>query len=416
MRISLASRSALRVLRQRGFVASETHPEETEQVLSAPCKVYAGYDPTADGLHVGSLVTLMALAHLQRAGHTPVVLIGGATGLIGDPSGRETERSMLGEDEAAANAAKVGGDALTVLLRACDPNGPRPVLVNNADWWGGMSAMTLLRDIGRHFRVPAMLRRESVARRMESQEGISFTEFSYQLLQSHDFFHLHRGLGVNVQIGGSDQWGNITAGIEYAKRRGATTERLAGITVPLISGKDGNKLGKSAGNAVWLSENKSSHIELYQYFIQNATDVAAPKWMALLTLMTESEISESCQRGGGAAQKELAYRVVELLRGPEAAEEAKKKSEALFSGVADAGNAALSLTREKLRSMSVVELLVAAGLVASKAEARRLVEQGGVYVEEKKAEDGAAKLLCADDQKVLFVRAGKKKRAMINLS
>jgi tyrosyl-tRNA synthetase len=179
--------SALRVLRERGFVASETHPEETELVLSKPTKIYAGYDPTADGLHVGSLVTLMALAHLQRAGHTPVVLLGGATGLIGDPSGRETERSMLSETEAASNAAKVAGDAISLLLRATDPNGPRPVVVNNADWWTvkdkklfeyvslinqkGISSMSLLRDIGRHFRVPTMLRRESVSRRMESQEG-----------------------------------------------------------------------------------------------------------------------------------------------------------------------------------------------------------------------------------------------------
>ena len=405
--------SGLRALRDRGFVASETHPEETDDVFSRPTKVYAGYDPTADGLHVGSLVTLLALAHLQRAGHTPVVLIGGATGLIGDPSGRETERAMLDEAKAAENAARVAGDAASVLLRACDPEGPRVVLVNNADWWKGMGSMELLRDVGRHFRVPTMLRRESVSRRMESQEGISFTEFSYQLLQAHDFFHLHRGMGVCVQLGGSDQWGNITAGIEYAKRRGATQQRLAGVTVPLISTKDGQKLGKSAGNAVWLAESKTSHVDMYQYFVQNATDEMVPKWMGLMTLMTPQQIAEACALGGGKAQKELAYRVVELVRGTEAAESARTASEALFAG--EESSVCLAVARSKAETMTVVELAVEASLVPSKAEARRVIEQGGMYVNEVRVESVAAKLGPQSGSSV-FLRAGKKNRKQIKLT
>jgi tyrosyl-tRNA synthetase len=303
---------------------------------------------------------------------------------------------------------------VSVLLRATDPEGPRPVLVNNGDWWRGVSAMGMLRDIGRHFRVPTMLRRESVARRMESQEGISFTEFSYQLLQAHDFYHLHDKLKVCVQIGGSDQWGNITAGIDYAKRRGSTA-RLAGLTVPLIATKDGSKLGKSAGNAVWLSEGKTSHVDLYQYFVQNATDEMVPKWMGLMTLMSREAIAEACSRGGGAAQKELGYRVVELLRGTEAAEEAKSRSEALFSGAESAENALLEVSRDRLQKLSVAELALEVGLVPSKAEARRLVEQGGLYINEARIDDATAKVQCAATESVLFLRAGKKKRVMVKV-
>lgn len=325
-----------------------------------------------------------ALGHLQRAGHTPVVLIGGATGLIGDPSGRETERILLAHQDAKNNAEKVTVDALRVLERAMDANGPRPIVVNNADWWSKISSMDLLRDIGQHFRVPTMLRRESVSRRMQSQEGISFTEFSYQLLQSHDFFHLHKTSGVCVQIGGSDQWGNITAGIEYAKRRNVS-ERLAGLTLPLISTKDGNKLGKSAGNAVWLAPEKTSHLDLYQlstwkdvsllsvfeisssfrYFVQNATDEVVGQWLHLLTLLPTESIARVCAQGGGASQKELAYRVVELVRGTDAAEEARRASLALFGG--SAGDAPqLAMSREKLAKITLVEVMVESGLAPSK--------------------------------------------------
>ena len=205
VRRAWSSYNSLAALRQRGFISDETHEGETASLLQRPMRVYAGFDPTADGLHVGSLVSLMALAHLQRGGHTPVVLLGGATGTIGDPSGRDTERVPLAVETVAENCAKIGSDAASVLIRASDPALASPVLVNNADWYKGMPVIEFLRDIGTHFRVPTMLRRESVARRMESQEGISFTEFSYQLLQSHDFYALYKELGVTMQLGGSDQ-------------------------------------------------------------------------------------------------------------------------------------------------------------------------------------------------------------------
>lgn len=385
------------------------------ELLKEPTAAYAGYDPTADGLHVGSLVTLMALSHLQRAGHTPVILIGGATGLIGDPSGRDTERSLLSEKEATENCAKVGADALTVVLRASDPNGPKPVLVNNADWYSSMTAMTLLRDIGRHFRVPTMLKRESVARRMDSQEGISFTEFSYQLLQSHDFFQLHKGLNVCLQLGGSDQWGNITAGIEYAKRRGST-KRMAGITVPLISSKDGQKLGKSAGNAVWLSDRKTSHFDLYQYFVQTPSDDMVARWMGLMTLMPMDEIAKACAVGGGHAQRVLAREVVALLRGEEAAAQAIKDSEALYgSGGAEGLEASVVLSRQKLSSLTAVDIALQAGLVPSKAEARRLISQGGLYVNDTRIEDGANTLTLGADENSFIIRAGKRKRLLVKI-
>ena len=362
---------------------------------------------------MGSLVTLMAMAHLQRGGHAPIALLGGATGLIGDPSGRDSERIPLDPNVVANNCEAIGSDAMSVLGRASDPAMPQAALVNNARWYESMPVLEFLGTIGSHFRVPTMLRRESVARRMESQEGISFTEFSYQLLQSHDFYHLRQHLGVGLQIGGSDQWGNITAGIDYAKRRGIK-EPMAGITTPLLETKDGQKLGKSAGNAVWLSERKTSHFDLYQYFVQNATDEKLRSWMSLLTMMPMEEIEEICaNNSNGHAQHMLAFNVVALVRGQAAAESAKLESEALFQKTGNAEPNA-HLTREKASISTLVEICVELNVSASKAEAKRLIEQGGLYVNEKRIENISEKL-SHDIQDTFELRAGKKKRFLVKI-
>ncbi len=271
-----------------------------------------------------------------------------------------------------------------------------------------------------------MLRRESVSKRLESAEGISFTEFSYQLLQSHDFYHLQKTMGVCVQLGGSDQWGNIVAGIDYSRRRGVL-DRMAGLCVPLISTKDGQKLGKSAGNAIWLNEKKTSNLDLYQYFVQNATDESCggfvfpllkripliffliTVWMKLLTMMDIEELDRLSNLGGGSSQKELAYRVVELVRGVDAAEEAKKASIALFEGSGSTENVQVCS-----QELTLAEILVRFGLAPSKAEARRLVEQGGVFVSEERQTDAFAKLK-AHIGNVVMLRAGKKKRVAIKI-
>jgi tyrosyl-tRNA synthetase len=424
----LSGATALSTLERRGFVSAAT--QDADKVLGKATAVYAGYDPTADGLHVGSLVTLMALGHLQRHGHTPVVLVGGATALIGDPSGRDTERSLLGEATVRSNCEHVGRDALHVLSAVCDPAGPAPLLVNNADWFGNMSALQLLRDVGRHFRVSAMLGRESVHRRMESSEGISFTEFSYQLLQAHDFFHLHKARGVCVQLGGSDQWGNITAGIDYAKRQGVA-QQLCGVTVPLIQTRDGAKLGKSAGNAIWLSESRTSNFDLFQYFIKTPSDDLVGLWMSLMTTLSMDEIAAAAARGEGHPQRVLARSVVELLRGPEAALAAEQASAALYYNDKAPDPETPNVTLPAGGPLGLLDVACRAGIAASKSEVRRLIEQGlfslrglcisssttdlttgGLYVNGTRMSD-VATILQPDNNGVLVMSAGKRRRLLI---
>ena len=252
---------------------------------------------------------------------------------------------------------------------------------------------------------------------METQEGISFTEFSYQLLQAHDFYHLKKELGVNIQVGGSDQWGNITAGIDYCKRRGVK-DKLVGVTVPLVFAKNGQKLGKSANNAVWLSDAKTSDFDMYQYFIQTATDELVGSWLRLMTLMPIEEIEEVCRSSvGGHAQRVLAYKVVELVRGREAADRAKEKSESLFQSSNGAGSQDLtsdaSISRADVDSKTVFEIVSDLKLLKSKSETRRMIEQGGLYVDEQRVESVESQIKI--EAQSFVIRIGKKKRFLIEI-
>lgn len=348
---------------------------------------YGGFDPTAPSLHVGSLVPIMGLMHLQRAGHKPVALVGGGTALIGDPSGKASERQLLDAETVRANGAAI----LKQLEHFLDFSGPyAAVSADNSEWLRGLDLLDFLRETGKHFTVNYMLAKESVKARIET--GISFTEFAYMLLQAHDFLELHRRRGVTLQLGGSDQWGNITAGIELIRR--AEGAEAHGITLPLVATAGGTKFGKTEAGTVWLDASRTSPYQFYQFWI-NTEDRDAASYLRMFTLFSRAEIEElesqmQAQPEQRAAQRALAADVTTRVHGVEAARIAEEVSSVLF-GKRDATDLSLpvieALSREipfseiaQSEAGSVADLVVSSGLAPSKGAARRLLEQGGVYV------------------------------------
>lgn len=359
-----------------------------ESLAAGRVSAYCGFDPTAPSLHVGNLVPVMGLAHLQRHGHRPVVLIGGGTGLIGDPSGKSTERPLADESVVAANAAAIR----TQLGRFLDFAGPKAaVMRDNAEWLHPLRAVEFLRDVGKHFTVNYMLAKESVKARLEA--GISFTEFAYMLMQAYDYLELYRRERVTLQVGGSDQWGNITAGCELIRRvEGASAHAM---TFPLVATASGAKFGKTEAGAVWLDPARTSPYRLYQFWV-NADDRDVGTYLRFFTFKTRAEIEaldgatrEHPERREG--QHALARDVTAHVHGDDAARAAEQVSALLFGGGDPRGlsPAALDALRAEVPftevravddGLDVVELFVTAGLAASKGAARRLLEQGGVYV------------------------------------
>lgn len=348
---------------------------------------YAGFDPTAASLHVGSLVPIMGLVHLQRAGHTPVALVGGGTALIGDPSGKASERQLLDEETVRSN----GEGILTQLERFLDFSGPyAAVSADNSEWLRGLDLLEFLRDTGKHFTVNYMLAKESVKARIET--GISFTEFAYMLLQAYDFLELRRRQGVTLQLGGSDQWGNITAGIELIRR--ADGAEAHGITLPLVSMADGTKFGKTEAGTVWLDAGRTSPYQFYQFWI-NAEDRDAGSYLRMFTLLSraaieelESQLKEHPEKR--EAQRALAAEVTTRVHGVDAARIADEVSSVLF-GKREATELSLPVIEALSREIpfseigpgetpSIADLMTTSGLAPSKGAARRLLEQGGVYV------------------------------------
>src|SRR5687767_8851226 len=386
-------RSYLDELSWRGLLAQSTEGA-AEALAAGPVSGYCGFDPTADSLHVGNLVAIMGLVHLQRAGHRPVALVGGGTGLIGDPSGRATERPLADIAVIEANAEAIRKQ----LERFLDFTGASAASMrNNADWLVPLGAVALLRDVGKHFSINYMLAKESVKSRLE--EGISFTEFAYMLLQAYDFFELNRRFGVALQIGGSDQYGNITAGCELVRR--STGGSVHGVTMPLITKSDGTKFGKSESGNVWLDAARTSPYRFYQFWI-NADDHDASRYLRYFTLLERDEI-ESLDRAiaeqpeNREAQAKLAIDVTSRVHGPEAAAMARDVSRLLFDRKADPrefGPAALQVLRDEIpfvrmnavqdangnRQASVLDMLVETGLAKSKGEARRQLQQGAVTI------------------------------------
>lgn len=411
-------------LRARGLLHDTTDVDALRRRLSeGPITVYAGFDPTADSLHVGNLVPLLLLRRFQDAGHRPVALAGGATGMIGDPGGRSSERNLLDAATLDANLAAIVPQLEMLLDFTAGPT--CAVLVDNRDWTESMGVLEFLRDVGKHVTVNAMLAKESVRSRVESEAGISYTEFSYMLLQANDYRHLHAALGVELQVGGSDQWGNITAGIDLIRRTSGA--HVHGLTVPLVTRADGQKFGKSVDGAVWLSPERTTPYAFFQYFV-NVDDRDAERFLLQLTLLPVGGIAEVMAEhardpGARTAQRRLALEVTALVHGRAEAERAASASTGFTRGVGELDVAAWEELAASLPvidvpdgsiGLEIVVVLADSGALASRGEGRRLVAQGGLSLNDEPVTEGRV-LAPTDfaDGRWAMVRRGKKQRVVL---
>ena len=420
-------------LKWRGLIADCTDETGLAARLAAgPITLYCGFDPSADSLHVGNLVPLLVLRRFQLFGHKPIAVAGGATGSIGDPSGKTTERQLLSFDRIAANIAAVK-EQLRRLLDFDAPANPA-LLVDNADWTAGVSYLDFLRDIGKHFSVNMMVAKESVKARMEDREcGISYTEFSYMLLQAFDFYHLCHHHDCELQVGGSDQWGNITAGIDLIRRK--LGRQAFGLTQPLITNADGTKFGKTVAGAVWLSSAKTSVYRFYPYWIRS-DDRDVVRYLKYFTFLSREEIEaleqqHQAQPESRAAHQALAWGVTAMVHGASAAQEARRASEVLFGGhlgdiseatfselAAEVPSARIERSNLEGRGIPLLELAVKTGLYESKGAARRDVMAKGFYLNNVREENpqrtvGAGDLLFG---KHLLLRRGKRNYLLVSAS
>jgi tyrosyl-tRNA synthetase len=417
-------------LQWRGLLADCTDAEQLPKRLAEkPLALYCGFDPTADSLHVGHLVPLLALRRFQNDGHLPIAVAGGATGSIGDPSGKSAERQLLTKDQIAANLAAVRPQLARLLDFDSKSNPAR--LVDNADWTAPVSFLDFLRDIGKHFSVNQMVAKESVRARMEDREvGISYTEFSYMLLQAFDFYHLCKEYNCELQIGGSDQWGNITAGIDLIRKKLARP--AFGLTLPLITKADGTKFGKTEGGSVWLDPKRTSVYRFYQFWI-NTDDRDVISHLKFFTFLGREEIADLEQKqaanpGAREAHRALAKAVTDMIHGESATQDALRASQILFGGEVtgisetnfnDVAGEVPTKEIEKARldgaGLPLVELLVHAGLCPSKGQARKDLEGGGIYVNNMRV--SAPQHVVASGEllfgKHLLLRKGKKNYVLI---
>lgn len=416
-------------LKWRGLVADCTDAAELEKKITAPITVYCGFDPTADSLHVGNLVPLLALRRFQLLGHHPIALAGGATGCIGDPSGKSAERQLLTKEILDGNIAKVRAQLAKLLDFESKQNPAR--LVDNASWTAGITFLDFLRDIGKHFTVNQMVAKESVRARMEDREvGISYTEFSYMLLQAFDFYHLAKETGCELQIGGSDQWGNITAGIELTRKK--ISKQVYGLTLPLITNADGSKFGKSVSGAIWLDPKKTSVYKFYQFWI-NTDDRDVVRYLKYFTFLSQAEI-EALEKahtenpGGRVAHRALAKATTDLIHGAGATTEAIRASEILFGGelkdvsestfneiVGEVPTKELELAKLEGAGIPLAELLVHSGLCPSKGQARKDIEGGGVNINNVREASATRAVTTADllFGKHILLRKGKKNYVVV---
>ncbi len=395
------------VLRARGFVQQVTHPDILRQRLDTECLTfYIGYDPTARSLHIGSLLTIMAMAHLQRAGHRPLVIVGGGTAMIGDPSGRTEMRQMLSQDTIAQNVQALRAQLQRYLALEGDHGA---IIVNNADWLAELKYIDFLRDIGRHFSVNRMLTFEAYKQRLET--GLSFLEFNYQLLQAYDFLVLFQRYGCVLQIGGDDQWGNLVAGVDLI-RRVADGEAFA-MTFPLLATASGQKMGKTAAGAIWLDAELTSPYEFYQFWI-NVDDRDVQRFLKYYTFLPLEEIARLSALQGAElrqAKEVLAFEATKLTHGADAARQARDAAHALFEGTGELiGVPETAMPRVRLAAgVPVVDLLVETGLAVSKSAARRLIQQGGASLNGTRLAQLEAVVTSADlHDGALLLRAGKK--------
>ena len=409
----------LEELKERGLVFQTTDEKALEDALeNGQVSYYTGYDPTADSLHLGHLVAILTSRRLQLAGHNPYALVGGATGLIGDPSFKDAERSLQTKETVDGWVTKIQGQ----LSRFLDfENGDnKAVMVNNYDWFSDVSFIDFLRDVGKYFTINYMMSKESVKKRIET--GISYTEFAYQIMQGYDFYELNDKYNVTLQIGGSDQWGNMTAGTELLRRKADKTGHV--MTVPLITDSTGKKFGKSEGNAVWLDASKTSPYEMYQFWL-NVMDEDAVRFLKIFTFLSLEEIEDirvqfEQEPHKRLAQKTLAREVVTLVHGEKAYQEALNITEQLFAGnikglsVAELKQGLRGVPNYAVKaedSLNIVDLLVTAGVVNSKRQAREDVQNGAIYLNGERIQDTGYTLTDADklEGELTVIRRGKKK-------
>lgn len=417
-------------LKWRGLIFQNTDEENLQKwLLDQSRTLYAGFDPTANSLHVGSLLPLMILRRFQKCGHRPIALVGGATGMIGDPSGKSAERNLLSVDQLRANV--VGIQQQMQKFLDFDHADSGAVLVNNFDWMSRFSFLDFLRDIGKNFPVNVMMGKESVKNRLQRDDsGISYTEFSYMLLQAYDFVHLNKEHGCELQVGGSDQWGNITSGIDLGRRM--LGQQLFGMTCPLLTKSDGTKMGKTESGAIWLSAERTSPYAFYQYWI-NVADEDAGKCLRFLTELNQEEIEaldkaredEAYKR---ESQRRLAEELTGMIHGPEGLATAQRATKIFFGEeidnlsdsqlveiFADVSSKDISKDRLSGEGLNLMDAFVEAGLSKSKGEARRTVQQGGAYINNRRREGIDERLTTADlaSETVMVLRSGKKKYALL---
>lgn len=392
-------------LLERGFIAQTTNEEAIRERLATPgATFYIGFDPTADSLHVGHYLTMMAMAHLQRAGHRPIALMGGGTGMVGDPSGRSDLRQVLTPEVIRHNVERFKEQMKIVI----DFSDDKAIIVDNADWLLKLNYIDFLRDIGAHFSVNRMLTAECYKQRME--KGLTFLEFNYMLMQAYDFLELFRRFDCRFQFGGDDQWSNILAGIDLVRRKEA--KEVFGLTFNLLTTSAGNKMGKTASGALWLDAEKTSPFDFYQYW-RNIDDADVIRCMKLLTFMPLEEIANFAQMKDAEinqAKKKLAFEITAIVHGAEAAASAQKQAEELFEGAGTSATMPQStVSQADLGTLGLLDALLVAGLIPSKAEGRRLIQQNGIRINDALISDVAYNLSAADfiDGEAI-VKKGKK--------
>ncbi len=419
-------------LQWRGLIHQTTADDKLPEWLASGSRtVYAGFDPTADSLHVGSLLPLMMLRRFQKAGHKPIAIVGGATGMIGDPSGKSAERNLLSPEQLAANLAGIESQMRHVLDFDCGENSA--ILVDNNDWMKMFSYTEFLRDVGKNFPVNVMLAKDSVKSRLSSEAGLSYTEFSYMLLQAYDFVHLNREHGCELQIGGSDQWGNVTAGIDLGRRM--LSVQLFGLTCPLLTKSDGTKMGKTETGVVWLADDRTSPFAFYQYWV-NVADEDSSKCLRFLTELSHTDIEALDKSREEAAhqresQKRLAGELTLLIHGQAGLDKAKLATATLFGAeINDHSDSDLNEIFPAMPSvdlsfslldgegLSVIDALVKSGLFKSNGEARRKIKEGGAYVNNRRVESADMRLTREHlaSPTIIVLRAGKKRYALLRFS
>ena len=395
------------ILKERGYIKQITNEEKIQSVLSQKkVSFYIGFDPTADSLHVGHFLQLMVMAHMQKAGHLPIVLIGGGTAMVGDPTGKTDMRKMLSKEQINHNAEKFKQQISNFI----DFKNKKAIMVNNADWLLSLNYINFLRDIGIHFSVNRMLGAECFKSRLEGK-GLSFIEFNYMLMQSFDFLKLFKDYNCTVQLGGDDQWANIIGGVELVRR--VESKEVFGMTFTLLTTGEGKKMGKTEGGSIWLDPEKTTPYDFYQYW-RNVDDNDVEKCLLLLTFLPVEEIKKLCKEKNekiNYAKQVLAYEVTKLIHGEAEARKANEASKALFEGGANSDNIPSLKIEDKdiEQGLKLIDVLVEGGLAKSKSDARRTIQQNGISVNDKKVSD-IEKIIKKEDfiDGSVLIRKGKK--------